>query len=229
MPSLRLSHALPLLLTLLPPTLAHGTHAPANPSFHDGTQAILDADAPAPADWPSLHMRSEHHIAHYDARTFFTLHDYDADGLWEPGEILRTYGCAPASTNGLGGPGAALPDGGRVPEHLQDALLADVRARFDADGDGVVSAAEWEGAWARGERLQDWGWGPGHHGDDEWEYEVHHFEAFHDENTTEEELTHPEDIAHFRAHEAMEEREERLRGMVGRVEERNIPGKFRRA
>jgi hypothetical protein len=27
-------------------------------------------------------------------------------------------------------------------------------------------------------------------------YEIHHFEKYHDEHTTEEELTHPEDIAH---------------------------------
>ena len=38
--------------------------------------------------------------------------------------------------------------------------------------------------------------GPGHHGDDEYEYEIHHFEKFHNEDTTEEELTHPEDIEH---------------------------------
>lgn len=24
--------------------------------------------------------------------------------------------------------------------------------------------------------------GPGHHGDDEYEYEIHHFEKFHDES-----------------------------------------------
>lgn len=26
--------------------------------------------------------------------------------------------------------------------------------------------------------------GPGHHGDDEYEYEIHHFEKFHDESTS---------------------------------------------
>lgn len=31
-----------------------------------------------------------------------------------------------------------------------------------------------------------------------YEYELHHFEKYHDENTKEEDLNHPEDIAHFK-------------------------------
>ncbi|KAK1080984.1 hypothetical protein LTR48_007604, partial [Friedmanniomyces endolithicus] len=54
---------------------------------------------------------------------------------------------------------------------------------------------------AKGLTLPDFGWGPGHHGDDEYEYEIHHFEKFHGDDATEEELNHPEDIAHFQKHE----------------------------
>ncbi|MDI1486585.1 MAG: hypothetical protein OHK93_005817 [Ramalina farinacea] len=71
--------------------------------------------------------------------------------------------------------------------------------------------------------------GPGHHGDDEYEYEIHHFEKFHDENTREEDLTHPEDIEHFRKHDEMDaaaERQEMLDRM--QIVEQNIPQKFRR-
>lgn len=98
--------------------------------------------------------------------------------------------------------------------------------------------------------------GPGHHGDDEYEYEIHHFEKFHDESklhtffrliflfphlivdivltfllldTREEDLTHPEDIEHFRKHDEMDaaaERQEQLDRM--QIVEQNIPQKFRR-
>lgn len=57
----------------------------------------------------------------------------------------------------------------------------------------------------------------------------HNQNRFHDENTKEEDLTHPEDIAHFRKHEAEEEaaeRQVRLDRMA--VVEANIPAKFRR-
>ena len=88
--------------------------------------------------------------------------------------------------------------------------------------------------------------GPGHHGDDEYEYEIHHFEKFHDESrslqtclffatlipwtdTKEEDLTHPEDIAHFRKHDEMDAQadyQEQMDQMP--IVEQNIPQKFRR-
>ena len=49
-------------------------------------------------------------------------------------------------------------------------------------------------------------------------------------DTKEEDLTHPEDIAHFKKHEQeadAEERQEKLDAMS--IVEQNIPAKFRRA
>ncbi|KAK0994697.1 hypothetical protein LTR54_010796 [Friedmanniomyces endolithicus] len=82
---------------------------------------------------------------------------------------------------------------------------------------------------AQGLTLPDFGWGPGHHGDDEYEYEIHHFEKFHGDDATEEELNHPEDIAHFQKHEMLEQQAERQEAMDRmRIVEANIPMKFRR-
>lgn len=56
-----------------------------------------------------------------------------------------------------------------------------------------------DGAMGMDDRVESWFWrtestcekeanrtvcqtGPGHHGDDEYEYEIHHFEKFHDES-----------------------------------------------
>lgn len=118
-------------------------------------------------------------------------------------------------------------------KHVDDGkrreVVADVIGRFDSDGDGAVSREEWMDGWRGGERLKDFGLGPGHHGDDEYEYEIHHFEKYHDENTREEDLTHPEDIAHFAKHDAeadAADRQEQLDRMP--IVEHNIPQKFRR-
>ena len=52
---------------------------------------------------------------------------------------------------------------------------------------------------------------------------------YHDENTKEEDLIHPEDIAHFKQHDDLEDEAEaqaKLDSMS--IVEHNIPAKFRR-
>jgi hypothetical protein len=100
---------------------------------------------------------------------------------------------------------------------------------YDADKSGGISFAEFTIANAKGVVLPDFGMGPGHHGDDEYEYEIHHFEKFHGDDAKEEDLTHPEDIAHFAKHDKEEdEREEWERKERAGIVEENIPAKFRR-
>jgi len=45
---------------------------------------------------------------------------------------------------------------------------------YDADKSGTISFAESQPPMQRCQ-LADFGLGPGHHGDDEYEYEIHHF------------------------------------------------------
>lgn len=100
---------------------------------------------------------------------------------------------------------------------------------LDTDGSGAVTRDEFVMFINEGKTLPDMGTGPGHHGDDEYEYEIHHWEKYHDENTKLEDLTHPEDIEHFRKHELMEEEEEKLERLNSlRIVPENIPAKFRR-
>ncbi|KAG5920107.1 hypothetical protein E4U42_006315 [Claviceps africana] len=182
---------------------AHGSH---------GQKPIISDDA----TWMQKHMAEEHHIDAFDTDSFFDLHDYDSDGSWQADEMMRTYGLMHPSNKDLS------PD--RKHELLQQLLRL-----LDADGDGVVSRAEFADLMARGGTLPDLGTGPGHHGDDEYEYEIHHWEKYHDENTRLEDLTHPEDVEHFRHHEEMERlaEEQERRDRLTVVEE-NIPAKFRR-
>ncbi|MCJ1384965.1 hypothetical protein MMC17_008083 [Xylographa soralifera] len=193
------------LFALLLPALAHrGGKAP--------PQEPLSPDT----DWATRHMAEEHHIANFDPGAFFSLHDYDSSGGWMPDDVRRTYGLDDESARA-------------VSPAKREEVTREVYRLFDADKNGVIEREEWMGACERGVRLPDFGLGPGHHGDDEYEYEIHHFEKFHDENTKEEDLIHPEDIAHFAKHdreEAEAERQEVLNRQA--INEANIPQKFRR-
>jgi hypothetical protein len=162
------------LLSLLPLTLAHGTHN--THGLHD------DHDDPDPnLSWAERHLISEHHINNYDAGAFFALHDFDQDHFLTRDEILRTYG-------------AAFPSA----EYDQDKIWNTIAEMIDTDHDNELSYAEWM-AWSRsGGVLPDFGTGIGHHGDDESEYEIHHFEKFHshDKEDGSDMVMHQEDIDH---------------------------------
>jgi hypothetical protein len=100
---------------------------------------------------------------------------------------------------------------------------------FDIDKNGEISQAEFVQRDSENVKLPDFGMGPGHHGDDEYEYEIHHWEKYHSgDDVKEEDLTHPEDIAHFKLHEEQEAAQEAWEQAekMGIVE-KNIPAKFR--
>lgn len=162
----------------------------------------------------------EHHISGFDAATFFRLHDYESTGLWTGRDILRTYGL-------LQPPSASSPP---ITPAKKDMLVSTVLKMFDTNHDSAISLSEFETQTAAGVQLPDFGFGPGHHGDDEYEYEIHHWEKYHSgDDVREEDLTHPEDLEHFRLHEENEKKQEEWeREEMGGVVERNIPGKFRR-
>ncbi|KAJ8125268.1 hypothetical protein O1611_g8370 [Lasiodiplodia mahajangana] len=172
---------------------------------------------PDDANWMTKHMAEEHHITAFDPSSFFTLHDYNGNGRWEVDEIMRTYGLMDESNKD-------------IPLSKRDEYQLQLSNLLDHNGDGFVSRNEFMSFVANGGTLPDLGTGPGHHGDDEYEYEIHHWEKYHDENTRLEDLNHPEDIEHFRKHDEMEEAEERLAKLdrMAIVQE-NIPAKFRRA
>lgn len=155
-------------------------------------------------------------ISNFDPASFFSLHDFNNDGVWTSDEVRRTYGLDDESLK-------------NTPAEKKDNAVLDVFKIFDPSGTGVITRDQWLSKIREGKKLPDSAMGPGHHGDDEYEYEIHHFEKYHDENTKEEDLIHPEDIEHFRKHDMMEDAEERiLKEQRQTIVERNIPLKFRR-
>ena len=62
----------------------------------------------------------------------------------------------------------------------REKVTREVFKLYDEDKNGVIEREEWvRKNNEEGVRLPDFGLGPGHHGDYEEEYEMHHFEKYH--------------------------------------------------
>lgn len=96
--------------------------------------------------------------------------------------MLRTYGLGEENVE--------------VTPEKKNEVAKELFRLIDYDRDGEISLEELKQYYKEGHVLPDFGLGPGHHGDEEYEYEIHHFEKYHSEDSPEEELNHPEDIAH---------------------------------
>lgn len=161
-------------------------------------------------------MSEEHHIDNFDPPSFHSMHDFNNDGVWTPDEVRRFLGFDDESTKD-------------VSTEAKDRAVTQVFSLFDEGNTGEITREAWLSGLKAGRAIPDFGFGPGHHGDDEYEYEIHHFEKFHDENTKEEDLIHPEDIAHFRKHDLMDDEEDRIaREQQQQIVLNNIPPKFRK-
>jgi hypothetical protein len=107
-----------------------------------------------------------------------------------------------------------------VTEESRQKAMDQVFAIYDPARNGIIEMEAFVNFYNEGKKLPDFNWGPGHHGDMEYEYEIH-------EDDTEEDLTHPEDIEHFKKHreaEALQLKLEKLEQMS--IVEANIPAKF---
>lgn len=154
----------------------------------------------------------------FDAGSFFKLHDFDNTGAWSPEDVRKMLGLYDESTQ-------------HIPDADKASAVEKVLSLYDADRSGTISYAEFTVASAKGITIPDFGFGPGHHGDMEEEYELHHYEKYHSgDDVKEEDLNHPEDIEHFRKHDEEERIEEEWKKIStsGNVIEHNIPKKYLR-
>ncbi|POS86225.1 hypothetical protein EPUL_000397 [Erysiphe pulchra] len=180
-------------------------------------------------DWETRHMAEEHHIDSFDRASFFSLHDYDDNDVWDVSEVLKTYGMDDPSAKD-------------VSEMKKNEITHTVFHLLDRNKNNIIERSEYI---AFEHSLPDFGLGPGHHWDMETEYEIHHWQRqvfilgrvteqthrfrYHDENTKIEDLTHPEDIEHFKIHDQLEDEAEAQAVMDKlSIVEDNIPAKFKK-
>ncbi|TVY33317.1 putative calcium-binding protein [Lachnellula subtilissima] len=203
----RVTRACAAIITLVGLVSAHGGGG--------AHQKPLQVDPEA--DWATRHMAEEHHIGNFDPASFFTLHDFDGNGFWDHQEILKFYGMEDQTAKD-------------VPQSKKDEIIREITKLMDTNNNNIVEREEFMAFVVdRKGALPDFGTGPGHHWDIEMEYEIHHWEKYHDENTKEEDLTHPEDIAHFKLHDDLEDEADRQAFLDKQpIVDHNIPAKFRR-
>ncbi|ODQ66344.1 hypothetical protein NADFUDRAFT_11427, partial [Nadsonia fulvescens var. elongata DSM 6958] len=182
--------------------------------------------------WQSQHMQSEHGLESYDPESFFQLHVSSESatkksGAWSAKDILNIYGLTRdkvvGSGDGMGRHEDHDHDHGKGDDHetideaTKKRVVDEVLALCDFDGDKTVTLDEFlrfsrgESPSAKGvgmKELPDMGVGIGHHGDYEYEYELHHWIEFHKDNDPDVKIVHQEDIEHdqlYHAHEGENE------------------------
>jgi Ca2+-binding EF-hand superfamily protein len=179
------------LLALSQGALGHGTHENTGPAAGETIQ-----------EYAQRHMSSEHHIDSFDIRSFFQLHDLNRNGYWDKDEIEAIYGVHHVYSQ---------KKSKDEIEHQQkaDQIVKAVLERIDLNRDGLITPEELEQVGLSGlPNFDDLG-AEGHHYDVESEFFLHHEEQYHStpETQTDESYTHPEDLEHFAAHEAIERKE----------------------
>lgn len=181
--------------------------------------------------WQVKHMKQEHRIEQFDALSFFTLHDSDNSKTWTTNDILNLYGLLKDRVVGDGSGLGSTDQNIEITEDTKNFVLKTVLGMMDTDGDGVVSLDEWRIFTDKGGELPDFGLGPGHHGDYEYEYEVHHWLEHHAKDDPNVENVHPEDIEHeqlFHANEHGDDMDTHQDVIGSWAKLENIPSKFRK-
>ncbi|KAA8915519.1 hypothetical protein TRICI_002324 [Trichomonascus ciferrii] len=196
-----------------------------------GAVPTIVAKKPGEDSWQVRHMREEHMMDSFDALSFFTLHDSDGSKTWTDNDILNLYGLLKDRVVGDGSGLGKADQNAEITEETKDFVLKTVLGMVDADNDGVITLDEWRVFTDKGGELPDFGLGPGHHGDYEYEYEVHHWLEHHAKDDPDVKNVHPEDIEHeqlFHANEHGDDLDTHQDVVGSWVKLENVPSKFRR-
>jgi Ca2+-binding EF-hand superfamily protein len=74
-------------------------------------------------------MAEEHHIDNFDPASFFSMHDFNSDGIWTPDEVRRLYGLEDESTK-------------NTAKEVKDNAVDQVFAIFDLERTGQITRNE---------------------------------------------------------------------------------------
>lgn len=185
--------------------------------------------------WQVRHMKEEHGFDEFDSLSFFKLHDLDGSDVWSKSDILNLYGLLNQEFVGDGSGMGKHEESTEIKEETKKKVLDTVLLLIDTNKDNQVSLEEWKSFSDAGNELPDFGLGPGHHGDYEYEYEVHHWLKYHAKDDPDVKIVHKEDIEHealYHAHEHEDNPNDHQEVKIiqfarfGNFFEKNVPLKF---
>lgn len=184
--------------------------------------------------WQVRHMKLEHGADSFEPKAFFLQHDSDNTRTWTRDDVLFLYGLQ--NKNEIVGDGSGMgtkEQSKGVDEATKDKVWNKILELMDTDKNGIIDMDEWRNFVQDGGELPDFGLGPGHHGDYEYEYEVHHWQQYHAESDPDVKIVHPEDVEHERLYHQYEHNdngwEDHQPIDASWVRTAKIPQKFRKA
>lgn len=184
-----------------------------------------DVDPSEP--WQVRHMKIEHGYDDFDPKAFFLEHDVDNSRYWTKEDIIRLYGLQKDTIVGDGTGMGTDEETVAITDDDRERVYQGVLALLDTNEDGKVSMDEWRKFCEDQKTLPDFGYGTGHHGDYEYEYEVHHWRQYHMENDPDVKIQHPEDEEHERLYHQYEHHDDSWADHdPSWVRKEQIPNKF---
>ena len=129
---------------------------------------------PAGVSWEEWHMKSEHGLDDYDADSVFQLHLSSKKDALTRKDILNMYGLLRTEVVGSGDGMGSHDESEGITDATKEEIIDKVLSMCDYNKDGEITLDEWRRFSKNGDRLPDMGVGVGHHGDFEYEYEIHH-------------------------------------------------------
>lgn len=160
----------------------------------------LKEKPPAGVSWEKWHMKSEHGFDDYDRDSFFQLHVSDKKETLTKKDILNMYGLLRTEVVGKGDGMGSHDESEGITDKTKQDIVDKVLSLCDYNRDGEILLPEWRQFVKNGGELPDFGVGVGHHGDFEYEYEIHHWLDHHAENDPDVKIQHKEDIEHELLH-----------------------------
>lgn len=149
-------------------------------------------------------MKIEHGYDEFDPKAFFLEHDVDNSRFWTKEDIIRLYGLQKDTIVGDGTGMGSDEQTVEITDADRERVYQGVISLLDTNYDGKISMDEWRQFCQDQKTLPDFGYGTGHHGDYEYEYEVHHWREYHMENDPDVKIQHPEDEEHERLYHQYE-------------------------
>lgn len=197
--------------------LAYVSYAAATPQIDEHINVEVEK-LPEGLTWEQWHMEHEHQLKKFTPDLFFSLHDTKNRGFLDRDDILSLYGLNRNEVVGTGDGMGQHDESELVDKEIAEKAVKLIMDIMEVDEDGKIMKQEYLDFVKRGGSFPDLGVGVGHHAGFESEYEIHHWNKYHQESDPDVKVVHREDVEHELLHHEHEiEHEEDVQRDVSRA------------